>query len=99
MLCTIKTEALVVTWSCEKFLDYILGSRFKIETNHKPLVPVLSNDLPPRVLRFRLKMAKIDYSISHVSEKVLYTTDALFRDPIPEEISTEGGGGVCKLSH
>ena len=88
----IEKEALAVTWSCEKFSDYILGSRFEIETDHKPLVPILSskhlNDLPLRVLRFRLRMAKFDYSISHVPGKLLYTADALSRDPIPEQEPT-----------
>ena len=37
-----EQEALVVTWSFEKFLDYILGSRFEIETDHKTLVPIVS---------------------------------------------------------
>ena len=54
----IEKEALSVTWSCENFLDYILGNLFTIETDHKPLVPLLNskylNTLPPRVLRFRL---------------------------------------------
>ena len=81
-----------MTWSCEKFSDYILGSRFKIETDHKPLVPILSskhlNDLPPRVLRFRLRMAKFDYSISHVPGKLLCTADTLSRDPTPEQKPT-----------
>ena len=57
-----EKEALAVTWSCEKFLDYIFRSMFEIETNHKPLVPFLSNkhlnDLPPRVLQFRLRMVQ-----------------------------------------
>ena len=85
----IEKEALAVTWSCEKFSDYILGSKFEIETDHKPLLPLLSskhlNDLPPRILRFRLRMAKFDYNISHMPGKLLFTTDALSRDPIPEQ--------------
>jgi hypothetical protein len=32
-----------MTWSCEKFSDYILGSKFEIETDFKPLVALLSN--------------------------------------------------------
>ena len=88
----IENEALALTWSCEKFSDYILGSRFEIETDHKPLVPILSskhlNDLPPRVLRFRLRMAKFDYRISHVPGKLLYTADTLSRDPILEQEQT-----------
>ena len=52
----IEKEALAVTWSCDKFLCYILGCHFDIETDHKPLVPLLStknlNNLLPRVLYF-----------------------------------------------
>ena len=54
----IEKEALAITWSCEKFSDYILGKEIMIETDHKLLVPILTtkqlDSLPPRVLRFRL---------------------------------------------
>ena len=47
----IEKEALAVTWACEKFTDYILGWKFEIESNHKPLIPLLSNkqldSMPP----------------------------------------------------
>lgn len=33
----IEKEALASTWVCEKFEDYILGKRIRIETDHKPL--------------------------------------------------------------
>ena len=48
----IEKEALAVTWACSKFANYILGRPFLIETDHKPLVPILStkhlDDIPPR---------------------------------------------------
>lgn len=84
----IEKEALAVTWSCEKFSDYVLGCTFSIETDHKPLVPLLNtkclNTLPPPVLRFRLRLARFDYTVSHVPGKLMYTADTLSRAPTGE---------------
>ena len=39
----IKKEALATTWACEKFADFVLGKEFPIETDHKPLMPLLGS--------------------------------------------------------
>ena len=66
----IEKEALALTWACEKFSCYILGKHIILETDHKPLVPILSykhlDNLPPRVLRFRLRLMRFDYDVVHV---------------------------------
>ena len=72
----IEKEALAITWACDKFSIYILGRQFTVETDHKPLVQLLSSkqldSLPPRILRF------IDhFHIKHVPGKLMYTADTL----------------------
>ena len=90
----IEKEALASTWACEKFSDYLLGLRFKIESDHKPLVPLLNtkclNGLPPRILRFRLRLARFDYTVHHVPGKLLYIADTLSRAPITASQEQEG---------
>ena len=49
----IEKEALALTWGCERLSDYLLGLHFRMVTDHKPLVPILSTkhleSLPVRV--------------------------------------------------
>jgi len=82
----IEKEALALVWSCEKFSDYVLGKPILLETDHKPLVPLLGNkrldSLPPRVLCFRLRLMRFQYSINHVPGKTLYMADTLSRAPL-----------------
>ena len=82
----IEKEALAITWACEKFSTYILGKHISIKTDHKPLVPLLGckhlDNLPPRVLRFCLRLMRFSYSIQQVPGKLLYTADTLSRAPL-----------------
>ena len=50
----LRKEALALTWALEKFAEYVIGKCVILETDHKPLVPILGRKsldmLPPRVL-------------------------------------------------
>ena len=83
----IEKEALSLTWAAEKFSMYLLGRSFHMETDHKPLVPLLSTKsldaLPPRVLRFWLRLMRYSFTIIYTPGKHLCIPDTLSRAPLP----------------
>ena len=82
----IEKEALATTWSLERFNDYLYAMSFHVETDHKPLVSLLSSkknldELSPRIQRFRMRLMRYMYTIAHVPGKSLVTADALSLAP------------------
>ena len=79
----IEKEALALTWACEQLTDYLVGLHFHIETDHKPLVPLLNTknleDLPIRVQRFKMCLMHFSFTVLC---KHLITVDALSRAPL-----------------
>ncbi|KAJ8406924.1 hypothetical protein AAFF_G00292000 [Aldrovandia affinis] len=88
----IEKEALASTWTCERFAEFLIGKSFSIETDHKPLVPLLGSrnldELPPRIQRLRMCLMRFSYTISHVPGKEIATADVLSRAPV--DSTTEG---------
>ena len=84
----IEKEALAFTWACERLSDYLVGLQFHIQTDHKPLVPLFSTkhleELPLRVQRFRMRMMRFLFTISHVPGKDLKIADTLSRAPVAD---------------
>jgi hypothetical protein len=83
----IEKEAGAIAWACSKFDKYILGmDNLLIETDQKPLVTLLGkkslDDLPPRIVRFRLSLMRYKFNIVHVPGKYMYDCDCLSRASI-----------------
>lgn len=83
----IEKEALAITWACERLQGYLRGMDFTICTDHKPLITLLKSRaldaVPPRILRFRLRLLSFNINIIHTPGKNLITADALSRAPLP----------------
>ena len=59
-----KIELLALKWSvCEKFKDYLLGSKFTVYTNNNPLVYVKTSKLGAAQIRWLSELALYDFDI------------------------------------
>ena len=76
---------MTAVWACKKFNDYILGTELTLETDHRPLVNQLTSTdlskLPPRILRFRLRMDRYSSEVKYIQGVHQNTADALSRAP------------------
>ena len=94
-VCSNKKEALAATWACERFQEYLRGKHFKLEIDHKPLIPLLSSKsldkMPIRILRLRLRLTGFIYKIDHIPGKQIYTATTLSRAPNsePDKVDTD----------
>ena len=73
----IEKECLALTWVAERSSDYILRKKITGETDHKPLVTLLTthciDQLPPRIQRIRVRLMRLHIkSLAHIPEKEMH---------------------------
>ena len=100
----LEKEGLAIIFAVKKFLHYIYGRYFIIESDHKPLsflfnelkgVPVLASS---PIQRWSLILSAYHYSIRYKSGKNLNNADALSRLPQPITTTHDGlTGDVMQL--
>ena len=61
-----------ITWACERFHDYLIGIKFQVETDHKPLVSLLGEknleDLPAVMQRFQMRLMQFTFSVTYIPQ-------------------------------
>ena len=89
----IEKEALGTVWACGRLDQFIRGMDFTIQTDHKPLVPLMmSKDLdqvPARILRMRLRIMRYAPRLEYVRGRGHFLADALSRAPVGVPNSTD----------
>ena len=77
-----KIELLALKWSvCEKFKDYLLGSKFTVYTDNNPLVYVKTSKLGAAQIRWLSELALYNFDIIYRTGKSNLVVDALSRRP------------------
>ena len=82
----IELEALAVSWAVSRFRNYLLGTTFRVITDHKPLLQVFAPDYPLaraslRVQRLLLRTQDLSFSVQYRPGKDNLLADALSRLP------------------
>ena len=76
------------TSACDR---HLISKEISIETDHKSLIPLAGSrpldDLPPRIVRFCLRLMCLIFNIILVPGKQMYVADALSRAPVEPAIS------------
>lgn len=91
----LEKEALAIIFAVKKFHNYILGRHFEIESDHRPLSFLFSENkrvpqmASSRIQRWALTLASYCYSIRYKAGKHLGNADALSRLPRPVTTSQD----------
>ena len=80
-----KIELMALKWSvCEKFKDYLLGSKFTIFTDNNPLVYVNTRKLGAAQIHWLSELALYDFDIVYRTGRSNLVANALSRRPEAE---------------
>ena len=80
-----KIELMALKWSvCEKFKDYLLGSKFTVFTDNNPLVYVNTSKLGTAQIRWLSELALYNFDIVYHTGCSNLITEALSRRPKAE---------------
>ena len=63
-----EREALAIIWACEHYRMYLLGARFNVITDHKPLVSIFNKpaaNLSARMERWMLRKQPFDFLVEY----------------------------------
>ena len=87
----IQKEALGIVFGVKKFKQYLLGRKFKLHTDHKPLLSIFhpQKGIPEvaasRLQRWAITLSAYDYEVQYIPSTQHENADALSRLPLEHD--------------
>ena len=88
----IERELLGICYGCSKFHDFIFGKNITVETDHKPLVAIMTKPLhvlPARIQRMRMRLQRYDLKVTYRPGKQMFIADTLSRAATEDEKTSD----------
>ena len=85
-----KLELLALKWAiCEKFKDYLIGSKFTVLTDKNPLTYICTPHLGASQIHWLSNLALFDIEIKYGARKSNQAADTLSQQPVNPDSSSE----------
>ena len=84
----IEKEMYAVLFGCKRFHQYVYGRDVIVQTDHKPLVPIMDKPIhaaPPRLQRMILQLQRYSIKLVFVPGKDIPVADTLSRKFLPDQ--------------
>lgn len=78
--CPIETEALSILFACNKFHQFVYGTHFIVENDHKPLKQIFKKSITksaPGIQRFLLALQKGEFDLNYIPGRESVIADKL----------------------
>lgn len=78
----IEKEFLAICFALDKFHQFIYGLKITVQTDHKPIVNIVSKDVhkvTPRLQRLKLKLLRYNLNVTYVPGTKMWVADLLSR--------------------
>lgn len=81
-----ELELYAIVFGCQEFKCYVLGTKFKIYSDHRPLSGILKvRDTTARIIKLQQKLSEFDYEIIYKKGRENSVADFLSRHPLGSE--------------
>ena len=78
----IEKELLAICFGVHRFHDYVYGQQITVQTDHKPLVAIMTKPickLSARMQRMRLRLQNYNIDVQYINGRSMYFADTLSR--------------------
>lgn len=77
---TIEKELLAIVWSTHHFKPYLYGTKFQLQTDHKPLKWIFTmKNGNTRIMKWIWRLQEFEFEINHINGKTNKVADLLSR--------------------